>query len=52
MFIPPQRILILHNNYVGTFDAAKMPEAVEALDKNVFNLDDLIRQGRAKIIQS
>lgn len=41
----------LYNNYVGRFDAAKMPESVEILDKSVFNLDDLIRQGSVKIIQ-
>lgn len=41
----------LQNNYVGRFDAAKMPESVEILDKSVFNLDDLVRQGRVKIIQ-
>ena len=41
----------LQNNYVGRFDAAKMPESVEILDKSVFNLDDLVRQGKVKIIQ-
>ncbi|MCQ2562070.1 MAG: hypothetical protein MJ158_00400 [Alphaproteobacteria bacterium] len=41
---------VLRNSYVGSFDAAQMPHAVEILDKKIFNLDDLIRQGKVKII--
>ena len=41
----------LRNGYVGAFDAAQMPHSVEVLDKKVFNLDDLVRQGRVKIIE-
>ena len=40
----------LRNGYVGAFDAAQMPHSVEVLDKKAFNLDDLIRQGKVKII--
>ena len=41
----------LRNGYVGAFDAAKMPHSVEVLDKKAFNLDDLVRQGKVKIIE-
>lgn len=41
----------LRNGYVGAFDAAQMPHSVEVLDKKAFNLDDLVRQGRVKIIE-
>lgn len=41
----------LHNGYVGSFDAAQMPNAVEILEKTEFNLDDLIRSGQVRIIQ-
>lgn len=41
----------LRNGYVGAFDAAQMPHSVEVLDKIAFNLDDLIRQGKVKIIE-
>lgn len=41
----------LHNGYVGAFDAAQMPNSVEILDKKAFNLDDLVRQGKVKIIE-
>ena len=41
----------LSNGYVGNFQAAQMPRPVEILDKQVFNLDDLIRQGKVRIIQ-
>ncbi len=40
----------LVNDYVGPFKAAKMPNAVEILDKTSFDLDDLIRQGKVKIV--
>lgn len=38
-----------HNPPDVTSPAAKMPNAVEILDKTVFNLDDLIRAGKVKI---
>jgi len=41
----------LKNGYVGAFDAAQMPHSVEILDKKAFNLDDLVRQGKVKIIE-
>nr|MBQ0091184.1 hypothetical protein [Candidatus Enterousia merdequi] len=41
---------VLQNDYVGAFNAAQMPHSVEILDKTVFNLDDLIRQGKVKLI--
>lgn len=41
----------LRNGYVGAFDAAQMPHSVEILDKRAFDLDDLVRQGRVKIIE-
>lgn len=41
----------LQNGYVGVFDAAQMPNSVEILDKTAFNLDDLVRQGKLKIIE-
>ncbi len=41
----------LQNGYVGVFDAAQMPNSVEILDKTAFNLDDLVRQGKVKIIE-
>lgn len=41
----------LRNGYVGAFDAAQMPHSVEVLDKKAFNLDDLVRQGKVKIIE-
>lgn len=39
----------LGNHRVGSFEAAKMPEPVEILDKTTVNLDDLIRNGKVKI---
>ena len=41
----------LSNDYVGAFHAAQMPNSVEILDKMAFNLDDLVRQGKVKIIE-
>lgn len=41
----------LSNSYVGNFQAAQMPRPVEILDKKAFNLDDLVRQGKVRIIQ-
>lgn len=43
---------ILSNGSAGNFYAAQMPNGVEILDKTAFNLDDLVRQGKVKIINS
>ncbi len=39
----------LRNGYVGPFEAAQMPNSVEVLAKESFNLDDLIRSGKVRI---
>ncbi len=33
------------------FEAAQMPNAVEILDKKAFNIDDLVSQGKVKIVE-
>lgn len=40
----------LSNLSAGSFNAARMPEAVEILDKTAINLDDLISAGKVKIV--
>lgn len=46
---------VLHNSYAAEyakgFEAAQMPNAVEILDKKAFNIDDLVRQGKVKIVE-
>ncbi len=46
---------VLRNGYAADyakgFEAAQMPNAVEILDKKAFNIDDLVRQGKVKIVE-